>query len=47
MMFGVNVEQQPQSATAGPAVPAGPAVSVVVIVYNDEARLPTAVRSVL
>ncbi|WP_159768130.1 bifunctional glycosyltransferase/CDP-glycerol:glycerophosphate glycerophosphotransferase [Streptomyces sp. HM190] len=46
-MFGVNVEQQPQSATAGPAVPAGPAVSVVVIVYNDEARLPTAVRSVL
>ncbi|MGJ5827524.1 bifunctional glycosyltransferase/CDP-glycerol:glycerophosphate glycerophosphotransferase [Streptomyces ossamyceticus] len=47
MMFGVNVEQQPHSATAGPAVPAGPAVSVVVIVYNDEARLPTAVRSVL
>ncbi|WP_413471461.1 CDP-glycerol glycerophosphotransferase family protein [Streptomyces sp. MB09-02B] len=35
-MYGVNAD-----------VDQRPAVSVVVIVYNDEARLPTAVRSVL
>lgn len=38
----------PAESAAVPAVSAGaPTVSVVVIVYNDESRLPTAVRSVL
>ncbi|MER6014952.1 bifunctional glycosyltransferase/CDP-glycerol:glycerophosphate glycerophosphotransferase [Streptomyces bluensis] len=46
----MNVEPR---SSPGPEEPheaphtAAPAVSVVVIVYNDEARLPTAVRSVL
>ncbi|GAA3769052.1 CDP-glycerol glycerophosphotransferase family protein [Streptomyces phyllanthi] len=39
-----ELESEPEASSA---LPAPPAVSVVVIVYNDEARLPTAVRSVL
>ncbi len=45
--MGVNVDPSSSPAPVGPAAPVAPAVSVVVIVYNDEARLPTAVRSVL
>lgn len=42
--MNVDLRSSPEPE-AQPA--AAPAVSVVVIVYNDEARLPTAVRSVL
>ena len=50
-MNGVNVDVDQRSAISDVAIPdmavPGIAMSVVVIVYNDEARLPTAVRSVL
>ncbi|MFD0069299.1 glycosyltransferase family 2 protein, partial [Streptomyces sp. NPDC127574] len=42
----MNVDQHGASTPSG-TEPSRPAVSVVVIVYNDADRLPTAVRSVL
>ncbi|AZQ35466.1 CDP-glycerol:glycerophosphate glycerophosphotransferase [Streptomyces cyaneochromogenes] len=45
-MNGVKVDADQRASISDVAVP-GVAMSVVVIVYNDEARLSTAVRSVL